>query len=310
MANYLHLCLALHPVVAEVRYGKAQRLDLVERDVRQVLADGGELWDAIVAIHEHRGFDAAMFGPLPKGELERALKKRDWYGRWRELPKHEIIGRLFTAYRQIEPVSMLLRFAMPDRYGIYSSPVASLLGIRPLRRQTATYSAYLNSLQELRDAKGFERVADVEMALWALQLGVLERRLKGESRDALERAYKRDTKLRQMQAANLTQELFSGDRIELAEALLTTNRSLAGQIAGVEFEQLVGQWDGIDDCASLQEMIDRAKAPAPTRGRLHRAREVRNKAIHHPRAVRRGEVEHLIKAAKWVQDQLPPGRSR
>lgn len=309
MADYLHRCLALHAEVAKARYGKVQRLEIVERDVRRVLAGGGELWDVFVAIHEHRDFDAAMFGPLPKGELERALKKRKWYGRWRDLPTHGLVGGIFSVYRQIEPVSMLLRFVMPERYGIYSSPVAHLLGVRPRRRQPDTYKAYLDSLQSLCDSRRFERIADVEMALWALQLGVLEGLLEAADRDALNRAYKRDSALRQMQAANLTKQLFSErSRIELAEALLTTDRSLAGQIAGVQFEQLVGQWDGIGDCASLQEMIDRARAPLRTKGCLHRAREARNKAIHHPRAIRLGEVEHLIEAAKWVQNQLRPGR--
>ena len=309
MTDYLHRCLALHAEVAKARYGKVQRLEIVERDVRQVLAGGGELWDAIVTLHEHRDFDAGVFGPLPKGELERALKKRDWYGRWRELRTHGLVGGLFSVYRQIEPVSMLLRFAMPDCYGIYSAPVANLLGIRPLRRQTATYSAYLKSLQKLRDARGFERVADVEMALWALQLGVLERRLKGENRDAPERAYKRDTKLRQMQVANLTKQLFSErPRIELAEALLAIDVRLAGQIAGIEFEQFVRKWTGVDVAASLEEAINRAPGD---RGRLHRARRTRNRAIHpRPRAVRAHEVAHLIGAAKWVKDQLPRGGSR
>ena len=309
MADYLHRCLALHAEVAKARYGKVQRLEIVERDVRRVLAGGGELWDAIVAIHEHRHFDAGVFGPLPKGELERALKKRHWYGRWQELPTRGLVDGIFSVYPQIEPVSMLLRFAVPERYGIYSSPVASLLGIRPRRTQTATYSAYLESLKKLRDAKGFERVADVEMALWALQLGVLEGLLKGADRDALNTAHKRDSALRQMQVANLTKQLFSEKtRIELAEALLATDVSLAGQIAGIEFERFVRQWTGVDDDASLEEAINRAPE---NRGRLHRARRTRNRAIHPgPRALRAREVEHLIEAAKWVWEQLPAGRSR
>lgn len=301
MANYLHRCLALHAEVSKARYGKVQRLDLVERKVEQVLAGGGELWDVILAIHGHSDFDADMFGPLPQGDLERALKGRYWYGGWQKFPKHEIAGKLFAAYRQIEPVSMVLRFAMPDHYGIFSSPVASLLGVRAHRRQTATYEAYLKSLRELCKPRSFSRIADMEMALWALQVGVLDRLLGGERRDALERAYKRDSALWQIQASNLTARLFSErSRIQLAEALLTTDVPLAGQIVGVEFEQLVGQWIGIGEGISLNEAINRA--PYAMRACLHRAREARNRAIHNPRGLTEDDVRLVIKAAKRVRD--------
>ena len=309
MANYLHRCLALHAEVSKARYGKVQRLDLVERKVEQVLAGGGELWDVILAIHGHSDFDADMFGPLPKGDLERALKGRYWYGGWQKFP-NEIIKNLFAAYRQIEPVSMVLRFAMPDHYGIYSSPVASLLGIRAHRRQTDTYEAYLKSLRELCKPRSFNRIADMEMALWALQVGVLE----GADRDALAKSYKRDSALRQMQARNLTVQLFrERPRLELAEALLTTDERIAGQIAGIEFEQLTRQWTGVDAYISLEEAIN--CAPGSMRGYLHRARRARNRAIH-PRAVRgqradlKPDVRLLIEAAKRVRDLLQGRRRR
>lgn len=314
MANYLHRCLALHAEVSKARYRKVQRLDLVEQRVQRVLAKGGELWDVILAIHGHSDFDADMFGPPPQGDLERALKGQYWYGGWQKFPKHEIAGKLFAAYRQIEPVSMVLRFAMPDHYGIFSSPVASLLGVRPRRSQVATYSTYLSSLQKLREARRFERVADVEMALWVLQLGVLDRLLEGERRDALERAYKRDSALWQIQASNLTALLFSErSRIQLAEALLTTDERIAGQIAGIEFEQLTRQWTGVDAYISLEEAIN--CAPGAMRGYLHQARRARNRAIH-PRAVRSRrtdrtrDVRLLIEAAKRVRDLLQGPRCR
>lgn len=82
----------------------------------------------------------------------------------------------------------------------------------------------------------------------------------------LAKACKRDWALRQMQARNLTVQLFSErSKIELAEALLGTDvpqaRQIAGQIAGIEFEQLVGQWASIDVCASLKKTIDGIQTP-------------------------------------------------
>ena len=60
--SYLHSCLDLHGEVTGLRYGKVQRLDVVERDVQDTLADGGGLWDVIRTIHDHPQFGADMFG--------------------------------------------------------------------------------------------------------------------------------------------------------------------------------------------------------------------------------------------------------
>ena len=109
-------------------------------------------------------------------------------------------------------------------------------------------------------------IADVEMAIWALQVGVLgDGLLEKDAAMPLAKAYKRYSALRQMQARNLTVQLFSErSKIELAEALLGTDVPQARQIAGIEFEQLVGQWASIDVCASLnslKEAIDGIQTP-------------------------------------------------
>ena len=128
----------------------------------------------------------------------------------------------------------------------------------------------MKSLQELRDTRRFKGIDDVEMAIWALQVGVLgDGLLVKDAAMPLAKACKRYSALRQMQARNLTVQLFSErSKIELAEALLGTDvpqaRQIAGQIAGIEFEQLVGRWASIDGCASLnslKEAIDGIQTP-------------------------------------------------
>ena len=309
MKKYLHRCLALHRRVTESRYDRAQRLDLVERDVGKVLNRDGELWEVIRVIYGHEEFDADMFGTLAGDAIERELKKRQWYDRWQGLADHKIVKNLFDVFGQIEPVSMVLRFARPKQFGIYSSPVAELLGIRPRRKQTATYIAYLKSLRELRDARGFERIADVEMALWVVQVGVVEGRLEGDEPQALLEEFARDVPLQQMHARNLTVQLFSETpKLKLAESLLTTNVPLAGQIAGIEFEQLMGKWVGGQPWKdTLKQMIDRSGCRDEELDDLHRARRIRNKAIHDPRSVTEGDVRFLITAARKVENWLASG---
>ena len=306
MTNYLHDCLKLHGEVAERRYGRVVDPCELERHVAKLLAEGCELWDVIRAIYSHEAFPVGRFGPLPD-DIEAQLKEGDWHRQCQTLPKHQRVGRLIEIFSQIEPASMVLRFICPTTYGIMSAPVAAILGIRPRRSVTETYIRYLKVLQEVAAQRGFTRIADVEMALWALQVGVLEDKLlPPQQRDALEPSYRRDAWLRQLQTRNLVAHLLSQDKLDIAESLLTTDVKLAGQIAGIEFEQLVGERFGPPGDEGLNELIVRAGGPDTSR--LHRARRTRNQAIHQPRGLRRTDVECLISTARWVKSL--PRRSR
>ena len=301
--DYLQECLQLHGDVAVRRYGKTQRLGELEDDVRAMLECGRELWDVIRAIHAHDAFPADMFGFLPEEQIGAQLRAGGWHRQWRELPRHQLLDGLYRAFRQIEPVSMILRFVDPTRYGIMSGPVAAVLGVRPRRKATATYIAYLNALGEVAEKRGFARVADVEMALWALQVGALaDKLLPLPQRDALARSYRNDAHLRQLQTRNLIVHLFrERTKLDIAESLLATDAPLAGQIAGIEFEQLVGKVRFAGAAGrydSLKALIDRPEMP--DKARLHAARKIRNRAIHEPQGVKRADVERLISTARWV----------
>ena len=307
--DYLHDCLELHGEVAELRYGKPQHLRELESQVRTRSENGSTLWDVIRTIHAYEGFPAAMFGFLPAAQIEAQLKEGGWDRQWQTLlnDRHVLVERLFEVFRQIEPVSLVLRFIDPTRYGIMSGPVAAVLGVKPRRKPTVMYKdGYLKALQEVREQRGFDRVADVEMALWALQVGVLEDELLPPTqRDALEERYLEDAQLQQLQTRNLTKQLFSEKtKLHIAESLLGTNVALAGQIAGIEFEQLVGKrWPGFNGrYDSLNLLIEQAGHPASER--LHDARQIRNRAIHEPKDLMRDEVERLIGTARWLERLL------
>ena len=303
--DYLHECLDLFHAVTKLRYDKIQRLDKVERRVASMLKGGRDLWEIIRDIHNNREFDAEMFGILPD-QIEMELKKTTLHLRWKTLAEEELLRELHGLFRQIEPVSMVLRFIDPNRYGIFSSPVATILGVRPRRRATATYQAYLKSLRKVRRERGFDRTADVEMALWALQVGVLDHRVPAEQRDGLKESYERDVWLRQIQTGNLTSQLLSENpKLDVAEYLLDTDIEIAGQIAGIELELFVGDcvrsaWSARQD-ETLYDLINHFE-PSHMRPDLHKARIIRNDAIHQPAKVTKKDVEFLIKMAREVKD--------
>ena len=308
--GYLHDCLDLFQAVTKHRYGKIQRLDEVERRVAGMLKHGRGLWGVIRYIYDNGEFDAEIFGFLPD-EIEAELKRTTWHLEWQTLPEEELIRHLHGVFRQIEPVSMVLRFVDPNRYGIFSSPVATILGVRHRRRATVTYQAYLESLREVRDERGFDRTADVEMALWALHVGVLDRRsLPEEQRRGLKESYERDVPLRRLATGNLTSQLFSENtKLQVAEYLLGRKEevALAGQIAGIEFEEVVVKHARSAVRArqdeTLRDLVNRFE-PSDIRPRLHRARIIRNDAIHPSGKVTKEDVEFLIEMAREVERRV------
>ena len=309
--DYLHDCLDLFQAVTKHRYGKIQRLDEVERRVAGMLKDGRGLWEIIRYIYDNGEFDAEIFGFLPD-EIEAELKKTTWHLQWQTLPEKELVEQLHGVFRQIEPVSMVLRFIDPNRYGIFSSPVATILGVRHRRRAAVMYQeAYLKSLRKVRDERGFDRTADVEMALWALHVGVLDGHLPDEQRRGLKESYERDVPLRRLATANLTSQLFSENtKLQVAEYLLGQKEevALAGQIAGIEFEEVVVKHDRSAVRArqdeTLRDLVNRFE-PSDIRPRLNRARAIRNDAIHPSGKVTKEDVEFLIKMAREVEALAP-----
>ena len=51
-SDYLHHCLGLFASVTEVRYGRRQRLEAVERDVADRLAARAQLWAIVHTIRQ------------------------------------------------------------------------------------------------------------------------------------------------------------------------------------------------------------------------------------------------------------------
>ena len=315
---YLHRCLELFAEVTELRYGKRQRLEKVERKVKNRLEDGALLWEVVRTIYDSTNFDAGEIWPV-HGGIEDYLK-RTTDSEWTSLRDHELIAILDGAFRQIEPVSVVMRFIYPKLFGVMSSPVAALVGVRLERKTTATYKTYCKSLREIGRSHGFERAADVEMALWALQVGALDRRLQEAERKPLEDGYNDDRQLRQLATRNLTKQLFAETgELDVAEALLDTDPALAGKIAGIEFEQLVseqvlgGSVKVAEKSVSLaccrgrdQRLGDliRRFRPSDMRNELRHAREVRNRAVHCPRCVAKEDVRSLIKVARRIQNLM------
>jgi len=304
--DYLHICRRLHTQMTEIRYGRVQDLYEIERRMTGVRTGRRLTWNDLEKIRDSEIWNADVFGRWPQpDEFESSLATEEWS--LGDLPEGEkkVIEDLYKIFRQIEPVSVVLRFIVPEHYGIMSPPVEKVLGLGPFRRHPQRYRAYLRSLRAIKKDRKFETVADVEMALWVLQLGVVNGGLRGRLHSnqyrTLYEKFRQDAMLRAIWVGNLTKQIFSDlSREEIAEALLSTNVELAGQIAGIEFEQAVRNLieDPTDLNRSLEYLINRY---LDQNACYHKARKIRNQAIHlHPKPKRK-EVEELIRAMKKVR---------
>ena len=322
--DYLHACLELYSDLTEILYGCRQDIKRIENATAKVRSSRQLTYEDIEKILDRGVWNADMFGYWPKRqEIEPILRSTDW-DFW-NLPKKEkrAVADLYSVFRQIEPVSVVLRFVAPEKYGIISPPVEKVLGINSFGSHRAglenlpleKYLAYLSDLRHLKNQRGFKRVADLDMALWVLQMGVLEERLKGsEGYEALYEGFRQDAKLREIQVRNLTRRLFDESvmsRLELAEALVATDVRTAGQIAGIEFERSMKQLVGAIPDEALSKAVDEFCQDHPSLDiefefSCKEAVKTRNRAMHPGQtpALTRQEVERLIAAVREVEQML------
>ena len=316
--DYLHECRRLFGVVSEIRYGRQGDLAGIQASTAEIRRGSRLNYEDLEEIRNSDIWDANQFGYWPsRTEIESHLKSRHWnFHNLHRNPDREgeAIAGLLDLFHQIEVVSVILRFVDPRHFGILSPPVEKVLGIGPSRNHVNKYLGYLNNLRQLKSERNFATAADVDLALWTLQLGVLEERLREplghQSFEELRTGYENDQDLASIRLTNLAPQLEGLPPLNLARALLESgNTVLAGQVAACEFERQValrsaqyGLTPGRD--VRLWEMIKSCWAGHPRLRDLDPLAEVRNRAIH-TQGVRRSEVQQLIDVAKELaEDRL------
>ena len=309
MVDYLHRCYALHGELQNYYYkDRSRRVALIEEQLKGVRSSKRLSYEDLEKIRNSEVWNADDFGYWPApSEIRQRLTSEQW-DFW-NLPRNEdrVVQQLLDIFRQVELVSVILRFVVPEHYGIISPPVENVLGIGPFADRAKKYKRYLECIREIRDSRrGLSTAAQVDMALWVLQVGVLEGLLKdfvaANDYEELRVQYEQDRQLRAIRVGNLTRPLFEDlSRKDLADALLESawgdqgRIDLAGQVAGMEFERYVrkiARLQRVGEDASLRDMVEAVRPPKnemPVSWR--NAVRTRNDAVHsrHPsgNAVRR-----------------------
>ena len=297
--NYLHGCFDAFREVTRKIFGTASDMAAIEASVAR-LRDGSALTYEDLKNFEspsHWEFKTWWVFP-PEQHVSPELRRRVF--NFRDLPHDEggVIASLLEVFKSIELVSIILRFIRPEHYGIISPPVERILDVRRESDAVQTYLNYLNDLRKVARHYHFQRVADADAALWVLH----ERCFGGAPDEPTRRAYDADRFIRSLRAENLMKRFLEDSTYaQLAHSLLGTNHVLAGQLGGIDFEQMVrsrmpsdGNWDEVDLRELIYELERKGIIDTVTRVKWQRARKTRNQAIHMNPPPERAEVKALI----------------
>jgi len=206
------------------------------------------------------------FSPIREGEEELSLKylkllsKDKSFKNWWIMPEitdkdliklggkfpklkpldRRIIEDLFELIKSIEIVSCILRFINPENYAIFSSPVENLLNIRGIS-PVDKYLFYLKDLTELKDKYEFDKIADVDMALWTLSNIINHEYLRHQHEYSLiyENYSQSINPVKKIMTRNCLLKIKDETPLYKADLLLESDPRLAGILACVEMEKIV-----------------------------------------------------------------------
>ena len=155
--------------IARTESGSEQQLEEIEQRLEH-LKKGASLSYAdleVIANPQYWPFSKHWMWP-DKSQIEKKLDTTASY--FRELPLKEIkiIRRLNSIFKNIALVSIILRFARPDHYAIYSWPVLQILRIERGKNAVEEYMNYIREMRILKDSFGVKKVSEVDQIIWAI----------------------------------------------------------------------------------------------------------------------------------------------
>ena len=223
----------------------------------------------------------------------------------------QAIRELLEELRQIELVSIVLRFAKPDAYGILSPPVERALNVAWESESVETYLNYLGNLRTVCEVVPFVRVADADMALW-----VLHAKYFGPWKREVAEYYETDPTLLRLRAQYLIGPLRELRMSTLARAFESVVPDIAKVMACYLFELAVREKAkamGAKDYEGrieLWKVIDgvEGKVTADTRSRWKDLKDTRNRLFHQNIKPSEREVQNLLHEIEEIEKGLPDVR--
>jgi hypothetical protein len=159
----------LFKLIAKTEGGEVQRLEEIESHLLHLKEGRALTYSDLQIIADPQYWPFTKYWMWPDRN-QIANKLETTAGFFKDLPKGEIaiIRRLNAIFKNIALVSIILRFARPDLYAIYSWPVLQILRIERGKNAVEEYMNYIIEIRILKDCFDVERVSEVDKIVWAI----------------------------------------------------------------------------------------------------------------------------------------------
>lgn len=239
---------ALFKVATERRAGRAQDLSRVEEELRHGRHDWEVGQRELEIIETSDGWDYPKWWPRISSHIERPITLPTHI--YSAQGKRKAIEDLHDVLKNIEIVSVVLRFMCPEAFGIISPPVTSFLCLFPSPSPVNYYLHYLKVLKGFVEHYAvFDRVADIDMALWSAAHLSLD-----SAYAALTEEMRLDQYLQEIRLANVVDELgrfwqrSETQRVVFARMLIEYDHVLGSVIASRVYESVLQE---IMECCGM-----------------------------------------------------------
>jgi len=228
-----------------------------------------------------------------------------------EQRERELIRCLSAIFRNLSLVSIVMRFVWPEYYAIYSRPNLKVLRVERGANDEAEYMNYIRVMRLLKRSFGVERVADVDIIVWAIA--------KREEAHA---------EFFRILAEQLPENLTPGELIlslhdnplKVAQVYLRKGDYKTSSFwASQAFESTIiaehQRLNGIGGLrkADLKTLINELCSHSEYenwKGKLHELRKPRNKAIHPEHEFTQDNAKKLIKGVKKLKKRAEKLREK
>jgi len=211
--------------------------------------------------------------------------------------------------------SAILRFVDPLNYGILSPPVEKILEVRRGSNEITRYKNYLKNIKEIKEAFGFHRIADVDMALYVyalLGLPQVRRWAPKECLDIMNYHESHPSIIKQIRARNLFSEIWNHDKLHMAELLFEIDFHAAGILYGINLEVGIKKlYDSMNikniEIQDFRKIVDELNSHKiinqNEKDKLHNAWHIRCACIH-GNGVTKNQVKDLKDVTRWVMSKI------
>lgn len=155
--------------ITKERYGREVDFAVIEGKIQDLKSGRVLTYNdlKIIADDTYWPFTRHWMWPSKEQIKDKLSTTIGWFS---NLPKNEgnIIGQLDDIFKNISLVSIILRFAVPEHYGIYSRPNLKILETERGRNDIEEYQNYLNDIRRWKRTLGVSKTADADQAIWAI----------------------------------------------------------------------------------------------------------------------------------------------